>query len=215
MTFPIFLDWDGVLIDSLQLYFNLFRDLCTTHSKCLPVSDTDGFRAWYEADWKLNFDELGFTEQQYQEICANYPKTLSYHDADFFSGVPEMLQDLSSRHPLAIVSTAPTENIHSRLESSGLLKHFERVTGSDDGSTGKGDRLASMLQDFQTHRGVMVGDTDLDILAGRENGLVTVGVSYGWISESRIRKASPDHLVSRPEDLCATLKRVIGQTATL
>ena len=210
MSFPIFLDWDGVLIDSLHLYLNLFRDLCEAHSKKLPILNREDFRGWYEADWKRNFDSLGFTDGQYEEICSSYPETLSYHDADFFEGVPQMIEELSSQHPLVVVSTAPTENIRSRLEAAGLRKYFERVTGSDDGSTEKTERLATLLDDYQTQRGVMVGDTDLDIIAGRENGLVTVGVSYGWISETRMSRVEPDHLVAKPGDLASTLREVVG-----
>lgn len=210
MNNPIFLDWDGVLVDSLSLYFELFRDLCRKHDKTFPISTIDEFREWYEPNWEINFAELGFSDAEYQEICNTYPDTLDYGSADLFQGVEEMIAELAERHPLIVVSTAPTRNIKTRLADCGLLSHFQDVTGSDDGSTNKIDRIAELLKDFNGATGVMVGDTDLDIEAGRANGMKTIGVTYGWISEQRVRKARPNYVVTEPSSLQGAVVKALA-----
>lgn len=211
MKTPLFLDWDGVLIDSLGLYLALFQNLCRDHNKVLPVSDAQGFREWYEPKWEKNFAELGFTDKEYQDICANYPKTLDYSQASLFEGVEELIDECSQKSPLVVVSTAPTANIEERLEEAGLRGKFAAVTGSDDGGTDKTARLLKLRKEYGD--GVMVGDTDLDVKSGREAGLVTIGVTYGWLSESRVKESGPDYLVSKPSFLRSTIHQALHHSA--
>lgn len=206
---PIFLDWDGVLIDSLDLYLDLFRSLCKEHNKVLPIDDATGFRNWYEPNWELNFSEMGFTNQQYADICESYPQTLDYGRAELFSDVPELVNDLSQHHDVVVVSTAPTENIKTRLHQADLLKHFHAVTGSDDGDTHKTKRLQNLCRELDSKVGVMVGDTDLDVKSGREAGLLTIGVSYGWQNSRRLSAAEPDYMVDSPAELRAALSSAV------
>lgn len=206
---PIFLDWDGVLIDSLNIYLDLFVDLCQEWGKTLPIADAKGFRDWYQPNWEINFAELGFTEEEYQKICAEYPDVLDYNKAPLFEGVTKMVSELSKTNPLVVVSTAPTANIEKRLKEAGLREHFAAVTGSDDGSTDKTARLQKLQERFGTG-GLMVGDTDLDVKSGREAGLVTVGVTYGWLSAERVEDSKPNFLVSKPEELQATVQQALN-----
>ena len=52
----------------------------------------------------------------------------------------------------------------------------------------------------------MVGDTDLDVYAGRANGLSTVGVGYGMVDEARLRAAKPDFIVTHPNELAEAIR---------
>lgn len=203
---PIFLDWDGVVVDSTQLYLDLLKRICLQHDKKLPVEDAEGFRAWYRSNWEENFYEIGFTHAEYLRICDEYPETLDYREAPFFEGVEELIRALAAKHRLVVVSTAPTQPIVNRLRQAGLHDFFESITGSDDGSTEKEERLANHLTRLGSRSGVMVGDTDLDIYAGRANGLSTVGVGYGMVDESRMRAANPDFIATRPRELAEAIR---------
>lgn len=203
---PILLDWDGVLVDSLGIYLELYRELCRRYEKTLPINDPVAFRQWYQPRWEENFYELGFTQEQYREICEVYPSLLDYGRAPLFPGVAELLETLSARHPLLVVSTAHTDSIEKRLRAAGLTRYFAEVTGSDDGGTEKSERIRELMKRYGGGVGIMVGDTDLDIEAGRDNGLQTVGVTYGWLSELRLASARPHYLVRRPEQLQPTLE---------
>lgn len=210
---PIFLDWDGVVIDSTQLYLDVLKQACHAHGKTLPVHDAPGFREWYQPNWEVNFYEVGFTHSQYLQICESYSASLDYNEAPLFPGVEEMVRELSQSFPLVLVSTAPTEPILKRLEGAGLLDCFESVTGSDDGSTDKDRRLAEHLLRLKARRGVMVGDTHLDVEAGFANGLTTVGVTYGMVSEARVQDSRPHFLVRSPEQLARAVRSAANLAA--
>ena len=46
-----------------------------------------------------------------------------------------------------------------------------------------------------------IGDTAGDIREGREAGVKTVGVTWGWHTKDKMLAAAPDYLFDKPEDL--------------
>lgn len=195
----ILLDWDGVLCDSVGLYWDLYIEACRIWKKTLPVSGMDEFRAWYNPRWEENYYEMGFSEQEFEEVRVWSETWLDYSRAALFPGVAENLKAWSEKAPLAIVSTTPSPLIRQRL--GPLAEHFRHFTGGEDGSSAKRDKVAQTLKILGLQQGVMVGDTPLDVDAGQHNGLTTVGVTYGWVTPQRVREAGPTRLVDRPEDL--------------
>lgn len=95
----------------------------------------------------------------------------------------------------------PEEALHQKAEEASLDSYFQHFTGGEDGSSAKREKVARTLEILGVRQGVMVGDTPLDVDAGKFNGLKTVAVSYGWVSAARVRQAGPDIIVDRPEDL--------------
>ena len=51
----------------------------------------------------------------------------------------------------------------------------------------------------------MVGDTVFDIEGGKENGLTTVAVNYGFGKEEVLRNSNPDFFVESVEELFEVL----------
>ena len=86
---------------------------------------------------------------------------------------------------------------------------FDGVYSSDkykDGPIGKLRKPALLAQAMKEHSSVpadsvMVGDTHLDIEAGRTNGLATVGVTWGYGTREELERAAADRVVDAPENL--------------
>ena len=198
----ILLDWDGVLCDSLRLYYQLYEESCRIWHKSFPIQGLEQFLEWYNPRWEENYYEMGFSPDEFRQVLEWYEGWLDYSKASLFAGVAENLKNWSRQAPMAIVSTTPSQVIRQRLSlEPGLEECFQYVQGGEDGSSAKRDKVAHTLQVLGARAGVMVGDTPLDIDAGKFNGLNTVGVTYGWVSPARVRAAEPTRLVERPEDL--------------
>jgi HAD superfamily hydrolase (TIGR01549 family) len=195
----ILLDWDGVLCDSVRLYYDLYVEACERWKKPFPVSDIQAFRGWYNPRWEENYYEMGFTHQEFEEMRAWSEVHLDYARAELFPGVAENLAGWAQVAPLAIVSTTPSPLIRARL--GDLASHFMHFTGGEDGCSEKRQKVANTLRHLGVSAGVMVGDTPLDVDAGQFNGLATVGVTYGWVTPERVREARPSCLVESPEQL--------------
>ena len=55
-------------------------------------------------------------------------------------------------------------------------------------------------------RVVMVGDRRHDVDGGRDNGCVTVAVTWGFAEEGELAAVGPDHVVHRPAELLDVLR---------
>lgn len=186
----ILLDWDGVLVDSTEMYYHSYNALCEKFARPCPVHSVEEFRSWYNPVWENNYFEMGFTAEDLPMIAEFTANFISYDPIQFFPKIDEMLHDLSQEHPIAIVSTSNAEVIRAKLASVGLDKYITHITGAD-GISDKVEKIKRTLQLLNCQQGVMVGDTPLDISCGQANHLATVGTTYGWVSSERIHKANP------------------------
>ncbi len=205
----ILLDWDGVLVDSVELYLDLYREVCRRWGRTLPIATVEEFRHWYNPHWEQNYYQMGFTPDELQQVMRFSRKHLDYGKVGFFPGIPEALRSLAIDYPLAIVSTTPAALIRSRLEAEGLADRVTHITGGDDGCSEKVEKIRQTMEGLGMDSGAMVGDTPLDIEAGRRNGLSTVAVTYGWCTAERVRGVAPDRLVEAPGDLETILRELL------
>ena len=204
MTHPktgLYFDWDGVLCDSLPIYFDYFRRVCHQTDRQFPCATLDEFRRWYEPRWERNFGLLGFSQAEIEQILVEYDDDLDYSQAPLFSQVPELLARLATHLPLAVVSSAHPDSIRERLVEEGLEHHFQAIVGSRDGTTDKRGILKEAMDQLDCPRGWMVGDTGEDVNAARAHGLTAIGVTYGWWNEARVRASGPDHLIDQLEQV--------------
>lgn len=125
-----------------------------------------------------------------------------------FPGVVEGLERLLARRAagtlrLAVATTKMTATARRVTDGLGLGRFLDLVAGSD-GLPCKPDPavLFAVFRHFRDwgydekeprDRGLMVGDTDHDIHAGRSAGLRTCVVGWSGVSLERLREARPDH----------------------
>ncbi|MGI4792128.1 MAG: HAD hydrolase-like protein [Janthinobacterium lividum] len=122
------------------------------------------------------------------------------------TGVAEMLTGLKAAGRALFVATAkPLEFAVPILEHCGLKDFFTGVYGSDLGRTNtpKGELIRAVLDDWHvaTDSAAMIGDRSHDIVGAKENGVYSVGVTYGYGSAAELREAGVDLLCNSPEQL--------------
>lgn len=207
----ILFDFDGVLVDSATLYLDLYREACRRWNKILPIDSVEEFRDWYNPRWERNYYEMGFSEEEFQEVLRWSVEHLDYGKARLYPGVAETLRSLAAEYPLAVVSTTPSALIRDRLRQEGLDTLMTLIKGGDDGLSEKIEKVRDTLRHLQVAKGVMVGDTPLDVEAGRENGLGTVAVTYGWCAHQRVHDSRPDLVIGDPSGLESAVREVLAR----
>lgn len=205
----VIFDWDGVLADSGEMYFLAYAKICEIYHKRLPVDSLEGFRRWYNPAWENNYLEMGFTREEIPEALAATFRFVDYDRVAVYPHTDEVLEYLQARNiPMAVLSTTPEDTIRRRLRQEELERYFTLISGYG-GDSSKDRRLARLLKELRCSRGIMIGDTHLDIRAGRVNRLKTVGTAYGWITPERLQSSNPDVLVLSPDRLLESVQQLL------
>ena len=149
-----------------------------------------------------------------QEVLDYYQGELeSIEKGMFVNGeVRDMLDVLSARFKLAVLSSRKGGELRDRIRRMGLESFFQVICGSDDLQSAKPDpaALEELGGKLQIEPGciVMVGDNDWDFLCTqRENGKRAVYYHAAWSMEpsSQARNGAAAILKS-PSDLTSSFK---------
>jgi phosphoglycolate phosphatase len=113
-----------------------------------------------------------------------------------------------SRTPrtLAVLSNKPVIPSRAIVEALGLGKFISRVYGGNSFASKKPDPEGArkLLEEVGVEAGkaAIVGDSHVDIRTGRNAGMRTVAVTYGFAPHT-LAEAEPDVIVESPADLAA------------
>jgi phosphoglycolate phosphatase len=127
-----------------------------------------------------------------------------------FDGVPEMLEALrASSRQLYVATSKPLVFTEKILRHFRLTNYFDAVYGSELGGhlDNKAELIRHILRSSELSpvETLMVGDRMYDIFGAKENGCMSLGVTYGYGSEEELRDAGADMLCDSPEEISARL----------
>jgi predicted PurR-regulated permease PerM/phosphoglycolate phosphatase-like HAD superfamily hydrolase len=127
---------------------------------------------------------------------------LNFHPID---GVGAMLDDLSRRYRLGIVTTRSRLHAETFLSQEGLGDLIEVIVGREDTWRIKPHPSpvlhAAERLEVPVERCLMVGDTTVDILAARAAGAWSAGVLCGFGEKDELERAGADLIVKTTSDL--------------
>ena len=208
----IIFDFDGTITDSK-------RDIAGVQ---LSVLEQLGVTAYREEDL---FPHIGKTLEE--TFSALLPETKHHCIADaarlyselypsrslqttvLFPGVKETLEILVLRGKrLAVASTKRGPGIKRATDHFGISQYFVQLQGSDN-MPFKPDPfiINKILSDQNWERGdtLMVGDTDKDILVGKNAAVATCAVTYGARLAEELAEYNPDFMISSFPELLSRI----------
>ncbi len=111
-----------------------------------------------------------------------------------YPGVREALASLGNRK-MAVLTNKPVHFSRDLLLGLGLAEHFLQIYGGNSFENKKPDPIGlnRLMDETQVpaSRTMMVGDSVSDVLAGRNAGVWTCGVNYGFGAPT-LEEAPPD-----------------------
>jgi len=125
-----------------------------------------------------------------------------------YEGIPEVLQALTDApktdRRMAVLSNKPVNPSRDIIHALGLGAFFVRIYGGNSFPTKKPDPVGvlTLLQETNVAaaEALMIGDSSIDVLTGRNAGLWTCGVTYGFAPHT-LEEVPPDVLIDSPREL--------------
>src|SRR5580700_3176236 len=143
------------------------------------------------------------------EFFLSYYREHKLDHTTVYAGVEEALTALQRPsngrlRKMAVLSNKPVVPSRAIVEALGLGQFFGQIYGGNSFPTKKPDpegaRMLLQESGGRAEEAVIVGDSDVDVETGRNAGLWTVGVSYGFAPHT-LKENPPDVLVDRPHEL--------------
>lgn len=142
------------------------------------------------------------------EYFLAYYRVHKLDHTHLYHGIPETLAAVRNsngvRRQMAVLSNKPVHPSRVIVEALGLAEFFVHVYGGNSFPTKKPDPLGArtLLDQTQTRseEALIVGDSSVDVITGRNAGIWTCGVTYGFAPHT-LCEAPPDVVVDTPKEL--------------
>ena len=178
----IILDFDGVVLESVRVKTDAFRELFSFspehvdeiveyHRRNTGVSRFDKFRYIYREILKepLSDERFDWLSDRYAELVVD-----GVIASPFVPGGEKFLESYSARIPLFVVSASPQEELGFIIRRRGLSRCFRKVYGAP---TRKEEAIREVLAMTKSSPGesLFVGDALNDLSAAKISGVRFVG----------------------------------------
>lgn len=166
-------------------------------------------------DGESGDDEAFF--QSALEYFLGYYRLHKLDHTTLYDGIPETLAALANgsrradahvgpgvQRLMAVLSNKPVNPSRDIVAAMGLGEYFVRIYGGNSFPTKKPDPLGVQILLGETGipaaQALMIGDSSIDVLTGRNAGMWTCGVTYGFAPHS-LEAVAPDVVVDGPREL--------------
>ncbi len=211
MNKKVIFDGDGTLYDSGRSIKNSCNATLRHFGyEGIPYSELDFFVG---PPLKECFRLCHVKEEDLEDCMAyyrNYQKENCLFDIDLYKDVFSSLEELKKRGYLIYLGTSRAYDLGKKLVTHcKIAPFFEGYYGaSSDGSHASKEEviLKADMETPQSEFAFMVGDTPMDVLAGKKVGYKTIGCLYGYGNKDELKKSNPDYLIKSFKDILTILK---------
>jgi HAD superfamily hydrolase (TIGR01509 family) len=202
-------DVDGTLSDTDDLYAQKVVDLLPRFLFPNPMQTARRLVMWVEAPGNalLGFaDTIGIDDEMTAFIeWLNRNRKHPRKNFLLVPGVDEMLAQLHGRYPMSVVSARDEKSTMRFLNQFDLCKYFDViVTGLSTPHTKPYPDpilLAAQKMGAKPEECLMIGDTTVDIRAGKAAGAQAVGVLCGFGEEPELKQLGADLILKSTSEL--------------
>lgn len=208
----VLFDLDGTLINTIDLIVASFlHTMDTYYPGKYEREDVVSFIGPPLSETFWNLDPAKVEEMTTTYRAFNHEK----HDelVGEYEGVKETLEKLVEQHfKLGIVTTKRLETAVKGLQLMDLEHFFPVVISLDEVTKYKPDpeplNLALEKLDSTANKAIMVGDSEHDILGGKNTGTKTAGVSWSIKGREHLASYDPDVMLETMTDLLSYLEKI-------
>lgn len=131
-------------------------------------------------------------------------------ESEYFPGVPELLQQLSAKSEMVILSNNQASAINLFLEKNNLKNNFTNVHGFE-ATMVKTKALTDIIQSqgVKIENVVFVTDMASDVKDAKPLKIPVLDVTYGYNTAQKIIKSRPSKIVDSVEEMYSALAEML------
>lgn len=202
----IVFDCDGTLLDTYELIENIvletFKEINPTYKMTLDEAHTffgpyinDTFKKYAKDEQELNL---------YIDTYGKYAELLTAKYIKTYPGIKEALAELKTQgYIICVASNKISKEVNRGLKLCGIDKYIDDVIGAELMTEAKpSPNCINQLKDkYKVKKVLMIGDTETDILTGKNASSFTCGVTWCVSTYEDFKKWGADEIVSDPKEL--------------
>lgn len=179
MVQVIFFDFDGVIVESVDIKTKAFAELFERegrdvvkgvvdyHLRNTGVSRYEKFRYIYKEI--LN---RPLTEKEFQILCNKFANLVieSVIKAPYVKGIKEFLENYSARYKCFVVSATPQKEIEEIIQKRNMSRFFKRIYGAPTKKSGAMKEIL-IKERLEPLNAIYVGDAMSDYIAAKDNSV--------------------------------------------
>lgn len=180
----IIFDLDGTLLDTSPGIFGSVR-YAEQQMKLPPVDDLLLPQFVGPPPKEMYMKIYGLTTEEALSAVSfhrEYGIKKAIYEAEVYAGIPETLSELRKRGYKLAVATLKKQSIAEViLENFKLAQYFDSIVGmNDEENLTKKDTIELAMNQTDSSRAVMIGDSYYDYLGAKEADVEFIGVLYGF-----------------------------------
>ena len=166
----------------------------------------NGARVLMEKSLKAAGDTDASRIEEGMEIYGRiFDQNCTYHVTPY-EGIPEMLKALKDKGiQLAVLSNKPDRQTVKVVKAIFGEELFDYAQGQKEGIRRKPepDGVWYLMEQMHVSKEecLYIGDSEVDAATGRNEGLKTIGVLWGFRDRKTLETAGADDLIDRPDEL--------------
>ena len=188
----VFFDFNGTIIDDLDLCLELLNDILRKHKR--PLVDINRYRDIFTFPIRDYYIAAGvdFTQDTYEELAIDFinkyqPRSL---ECNLFKGLEETFKELNEIGVNCyILSASQRSNLYEQCESFGIVKYFKDILGIDNIHAASKIHIGIDYikeSNINPNEAIFVGDTTHDFEVAEAMGLKCYLVECGHQSRAKL-----------------------------
>ena len=207
----ILLDFDGVIVDSLEVFSESVNVAGNILRQPVNFNSNDLRSIRHMAVY-----EICRVARIQQHLAMEFLTELDLelikraHEIELFPRMEAVLRQISSLTKLIIVSASTQPMIDKVLKHHNVRQYVDQIVGGDTAGE-KSNKIRTLLTQHQTSANstYMIGDTVSDVEQGKIAGVNTIAVTWGWHKFDWLCQAKPDYKVHDPDGLLRLVEQLL------
>lgn len=206
----IFCDLDGTLIDVSARHHKVYADTITEFRGTPIAKEAYWDLKRKKTKWPTLLEMSGVSADRETDFLDRF--IVRIEDPEYLRidtimpGAVEVLDELRTMGDCYLVTLRRNrQNVLWELDHLGLTPHFTEILTGHSETDGYDVKIDLIKKKLGSDTGVIIGDTEADVVAGKQLGLQTFAVTSGIRDQAFLAELKPDHVVVGVTEVVALL----------